>query len=156
MNGTQKFILTGFAVFALLMALIILRDSPVIYTEPEVVVNGDIGYESPENSNVKLKATNGLVFNADSDYQEVDFVNENDDYGLKAVGILGNGVELFSSGLILPGETCCELNLAHSLEAGTYHNCILVYKIYSLNENNFITQCEFPIEIKVINKGEKA
>ena len=127
------------------------RDQPLFTRnkEPEIVVNGDVGYTENSNRGVLLKATNGLTFKANESRQEVLFPNDDANaYAIKAVVVMGDGSELLSSELIYPGEVCKEVNLTHPLKTGVYKNSILVYKIY--NEGNFVTQCEFPIEIKVV------
>ena len=71
------------------------RDQPLFIRnkepkEPEIVVNGDVGYTENSNSGVLLKATNGLTFKANESRQEVLFPNDDENaYAIKAVVVMG-------------------------------------------------------------------
>ena len=122
---------------------------PAPQQEPEITINGDIGYESFENEGIILKAMNGISLAANEEHQTLLLENDqNNKFVINAILMLGNGAVIYESGYLYPGESLSEINLFQPLEAGIYRNSILVYKIFSLDdEHRFISQCEFPIEI---------
>lgn len=150
MKKKYFFLFAVFVLFVIIMSLT-LRDGAIPIGEPEVYVNGDIGYEPvSDNNGMVLKAVTGIRLKADAIIQEFEIPNSSSNkYAISAFIILGDGTIIYESGFLYPGEIVEEIELYKSLDKGTYKNSILLYKFYTVDEpHTFISQCEFPIEIK--------
>jgi hypothetical protein len=47
---------------------------------------------------------------------------------------MADGAELYSSGLIKPGQTIGDIEINRALEAGNYEDTVLKYDCYSLDD----------------------
>ena len=143
----NKKFLYALAIFLFIIAItdIVLHDSEVCIDEPQVYINGDVG-----NDGMVLKVVDGIRIKADTVINEFEIPNDSlNKYVINAFIILGDGAIIYESGYIYPGETVEEIDLFESLKRGTYKNSVLLYKFYTVDEPHiFISQCEFPIEIK--------
>lgn len=122
-------------------------------TLPEIQLNGDDGHTSTQSvSGIKLKATTGFVFNAKTRFQNVDIPNLSDnEYAFTFAIYLSDGTEVVRSDYVLPGETVNVVETKSELKPGIYSGALLVYRCFTKSEpHTAISQCEFPIEIKVI------
>lgn len=83
--------------------------------------------------------------------QVVDFYNpaENKCY-FRISLILEDGTELFSSGMIEPGQKIDEIEITRSLEAGTYKDTVLHYDCYALESLQPLNGSEAVLNLEVI------
>ena len=132
------------------MAVTDKQDKPV-RSEPELRFNGVVEYTEPKKSqNLRLMATNGLVFVNNLETQTVNFANDpSNPYAMKVSLYLGDGTILYESDEIKPGDTITDIKLLEMPRRGTYSNSLMVYRFYD-SRDGFVNQCEFPIEIKIV------
>ena len=136
----------------LLVALFMDKCSPSAppTEEPGVSLIGNTGYQPYDAmSNVKLQGTSGITIRN----KKIEFEFKNDKtnvYNMVVVILLGDGKEVYHSYSLLPGTSDFNPVTGLELAPGIYKNSVIVYKIYD-KVGHFVTQCEFPVEISVIN-----
>ena len=70
---------------------------------------------------------------------------------MKILIYLGDGTLLFESDFLSPGHVISEAKFRAVPKRGTYENSLIVYKFYSSDKKHvYASQCETPVEIKVI------
>jgi len=146
MKKIYFFLSTVLVIFIAIIS-ITLHDGVIQMGEPET----NLGYEPvTDNNGMVLKAVTGIRMKSDSIKQEFEIPNSaSNKYAISVFIILGDDTIIYESGFLYPGETIEEIDLYKSLDKGTYQNSILLYKFYTVDESHtFISQCEFPIEIK--------
>lgn len=102
------------------------------------------------STGMKFTATSGFVFAANQIDQNARFVNHEDNpYPFKVMLYLADGTAVYESGYIHPGDSIEKIRLSQKLSVGVYKKALMVYRVYSSDLQNAISQYEFPIEIKV-------
>lgn len=138
-------------VIYLFVFVLIVRDSVYYAPNPEsgVTLDEDIWYDNFEGEGIVLKVISGISLRANKIHQKISFENDQSNrFVINVILRLGNGTVIYESGYIYPSEKLSEINLYQSLEAGIYNDSVLVYDIYSLDdEHRFISRCELPIDI---------
>lgn len=122
---------------------------------PTIYFNGNDGYSNggkdSKSDGMKLQAVSGLVFEHGKETHGVTFSNAKDNlFAFKLSLYLADGTLLFESGYINPGCKIDHIELTKSLKVGLYSKALMVYRVYSTDDTRSeISQCEFPIEIRV-------
>ena len=130
-----------------------LNNSEQVSVEPDIKFTDDLGYEPPEEQKkVKIEAKTGIYLKYGELLQSVDFINLSENkYDMKILIYLGDGTLLFESDFLSPGHVISEAKFRAVPKRGTYTNSLIVYKFYSSDKKHvYVSQCETPVEIKVI------
>ncbi len=92
-----------------------------------------------------------LIMRAGQVEQIVDFYNpeENECY-IRISLILKNGAELFSSGMIKPGQRINKIEISRPLKAGTYRDTALRYDCYTLEGLQPLNGSETVLNLEVL------
>ena len=129
------------------------NQNEVSVKEPEIKFTDDLGYVPPASQKkVKIEAKTGIYLESGYNLQALDFMNlSENNYDMKVMIYLGDGTLLYESGYIQPGEEIDNAEFRIVPERGTYSNALIVYKFYSPDSKHvYASQCETPVEIKVI------
>lgn len=104
-----------------------------------------------ENGTIAIPGYEKLVMKAGELKQTVNFENpvKNNCYFRISI-ILDSGIELYSSGLIKPGQTLETIEIHHSLEKGDYKDTILQYDCYSLDDLSPLNGAKSKLNLEVI------
>ena len=122
---------------------------------PTIRFNGNDGYNSggskSGSNGMKLQAVSGLVLKQGELEQNVKFANYKDNkFAFRLSMYLSDGTLLYESDYVNPGSELRHIKMSKGLNAGLYSNALLVYRVYSTDDaHTEITQCEFPMEIRV-------
>lgn len=130
-----------------------LNNSEQVSVEPDIKFTDDLGYEPPEEQKkVKIEARTGIYLKYGKLLQSVDFINLSENkYDMKILIYLGDGTLLYESDFLSPGHVISEAKFRAVPKRGTYTNSLIVYKFYSSDKKHvYVSQCETPVEIKVI------
>ena len=130
-----------------------LNNSEQVSVEPDIKFTDDLGYEPPEEQKkVKIEAKTGIYLKYGKLLQSVDFINLSENkYDMKILIYLGDGTLLYESDFLSPGHVISEAKFRAVPKRGTYTNSLIVYKFYSSDKKHvYVSQCETPVEIKVI------
>ena len=150
----KKIIIAFIVLFICSMWLCITTNNSERYaTEPDVKFTGDLGYMPPiEQKKVKIEARTGIYLEAGYNLQALEMMNlSENNYDMKISIYLGDGTLLYESGYLSPGQEIDNAEFRMVPERGTYSNSLIVYRFYSSDSKHVYTsQCETPVEIKVI------
>lgn len=124
-----------------------LVDKPAVEATSPVVRENNA---SASNS-ISIPGYEKLVIKAGQVDQVVDFYNpeENECY-FRISFTLADGMELFSSGMIKPGQRIEKIEINHSLKAGKYEDAILRYDCYALETLQPLNGSETLLNLEVI------